>query len=95
MFDSQNKIKKYDTIADIVEQFYQERIKAYARRKRYLISKCRRELEILDAKIQFINAVMMGKFKMMDRKDSWIRQLAADKYKKFSQFTRVMSTKIS
>jgi hypothetical protein len=37
----------------------------------------------------FINAVMVGKFRMMDTKDSWLRQLAQEKYKKFSEFTKV------
>lgn len=37
---------------------------------------------------------MMGKFKMMDSKESWLRQLAAEKYKKFSELTKVESTKI-
>lgn len=68
MFNCEGKIQKYETIADIIEEFYSERMKAYSKRKRYLLSKNRRELEILESKIDFINAVMMGKFKMMDTK---------------------------
>jgi DNA topoisomerase-2 len=47
MFSSEGKIRRYETIADIVEEFYSERIKAYGKRKRYLVSKYKRELEIL------------------------------------------------
>lgn len=56
--------------------------------------KWKREAEILESKIGFINAVMMGKFTMMDTKESWIRQLIAEKYKKYEEFTKVESTKV-
>lgn len=36
---------------------------------------------------------MMGKFKMMETKESWIKQLVSEKYKRFNNFTKVESTK--
>lgn len=42
MFNSEGKIQKYDTIADITEEFYQTRVKAYGKRKNYLVSKYKR-----------------------------------------------------
>ena len=89
MFNPNQKIKKYETIADIIEDFYEERYNAYTKRKRYLASKFNREVEILEAKIKFINAVMMGKYKMMNTKESWVRQLAIDKYKRFNELTQI------
>ena len=43
LFNSANKIQKYETIIDIVEEFYMERMKAYEKRRKYLLSKYRRE----------------------------------------------------
>ena len=37
---------------------------------------------------------MMGKFKMMDKRESWIRQLTVDRYKRFNELTKIKSTKI-
>lgn len=51
-------------------------------------------MEILEAKIRFINDVMGGKYGFMEGKDAWVRRLAADKYKKYSDFHKVQSTKI-
>ena len=48
----------------------------------------------MESKIEFINAVMMGKFKMMDKRESWIRQLTVDRYKRFNELTKIKSTKI-
>lgn len=42
LFNAANKIQKYETIVDIVEEFYQQRIEAYSRRKSYLLSKFKR-----------------------------------------------------
>lgn len=38
---------------------------------------------------------MNGKFKMMTSKDSWSRQLFGNGYKKFHEFTKIKSTKIT
>ena len=68
---------------------------AYSKRRDYLLSKYIRECEILESKISFINAVMIGKFKMMEKKESWVRQLAAENYKKYHEITKIKSTKVS
>jgi DNA topoisomerase-2 len=39
LFDSQFKLKKYKTVYEIVEEFYEERIKTYTKRKEYLVSR--------------------------------------------------------
>jgi len=63
--------------------FYEERIKAYTRRKEYLISRFQREYEILTTKINFINEVIKGQFKLMDKKESWVSGLAKAGFKSF------------
>ena len=45
--------------------------------------------------MNFVNDVMQGTFKMMSSKDSWSRQLFSNNYKKFNEFTKIKSTKIS
>lgn len=89
MFNAEQKIQRYETIADIIEEFYEQRIRAYGRRKQYLLTKFQREYQIIESKISFINAVMMGKYKMMNTKESWVRQLAIDKYKRYNELVKV------
>ncbi len=54
LFDARQKLCKFSTVQEIVEVFYEERIKAYRKRKDYLISRFEREYEILTSKINFI-----------------------------------------
>ena len=54
LFDGRQKLCRFGSVQEIVEVFYEERIKAYTRRKEYLISRFEREYEILTSKINFI-----------------------------------------
>ena len=47
LFTSDYKIKKFDRIDEIVEEFYTQRMHGYTLRKRYLISKYRKEFLII------------------------------------------------
>lgn len=44
LFDSNNKIKKYESVQEILEEFYLIRLEFYHKRKEYLISKLDREV---------------------------------------------------
>lgn len=44
LFDSRNKIKRYENTAEILEEFYVVRLSFYTLRKEYLISKLDREV---------------------------------------------------
>jgi len=54
-------IKKYNTIEDIFNEFYDVRIEMYKKRKEYLIGKLKNELNILFYKMKFIQYVLDGK----------------------------------
>jgi DNA topoisomerase-2 len=69
-FDPNMNIVKYDTIGDILEQFYTYRIGAYEKRRQHQIGALKDELEELDAKLQFIKAIVEGKLKIMNEEDS-------------------------
>jgi DNA topoisomerase-2 len=58
LFGADLKIRRYQKVEDILEEFYGLRIGYYERRKNYLLSTLKRDLEILDNKVRFILAVI-------------------------------------
>ena len=60
LFDSKNKIKKYNNIEEIIEEFYQVRLNIYNERKKYLLAKVGFALEKNRNKKKFINMVLDG-----------------------------------
>ena len=46
LFDSTGRLKKYNEISEICEEFYSIRYKYYETRKEYLQSTIKRELEV-------------------------------------------------
>ena len=60
LFDSKNKIKKYNNIEEIINEFYEVRLDYYKQRKNYLLSKVGFALEKNKNKKKFINMVLEG-----------------------------------
>jgi len=68
-FDSKLNIVKYDTIGDILEEFYIARITIYEKRRQHQIATLKDHLEELDAKYKFIKSIVDGKLKIMNQED--------------------------
>jgi len=58
LYDSEEHIKKYNTVEDILRYFYGVRLNMYFKRREYLIKKLSRELNIIEFKIKFIENIM-------------------------------------
>jgi DNA topoisomerase-2 len=58
LFDKDLKIRKFNKVEEILDDFYELRLAYYERRKNYLLSTLKRDLEILDNKVRFILAVI-------------------------------------
>jgi DNA topoisomerase-2 len=58
LFNEYGQIKKYDSPAMIIEEFYEIRKKYYVKRKAYLENKLNRELELFSARVRFILAIL-------------------------------------
>ena len=54
LFDSEQRLKKYKTVADIINDYIPVRIKTYADRIAYMIQQLEREVLILSNKARFI-----------------------------------------
>ena len=60
LFDSKNKIKKYNNVEEIINEFYEVRLDYYKQMKNYLLAKVGFALEKNKNKKKFINMVLEG-----------------------------------
>lgn len=57
-FDAHGKIKKYESVAEILTEFYYVRLEYYQKRKDYMSERLRWELEKLSYQIKFIKLII-------------------------------------
>jgi DNA topoisomerase II len=68
-FNSDMNIVRYDTIGDILEDFYTNRLKAYETRRKHQIAVLQDKLEESEAKWTFVKAIVNGTLKIMNEED--------------------------
>tara|TARA_B100000780_G_scaffold279144_1_gene255937 strand:+ start:5284 stop:8607 length:3324 start_codon:yes stop_codon:yes gene_type:complete len=77
LYNEQGTIKKYANVNEIIEEFYGIRLKYYGKRRDYLINKLKQEINIIDAKITFIESFVSGVLKILNIEvEIIIKQLA-------------------
>jgi DNA topoisomerase-2 len=69
-FDPNMNIVKYDTVGDMLEQFYTHRLVSYELRRQHMIATLKDTIEELDAKVLFIKAIVEERLKLMNQEDS-------------------------
>jgi DNA topoisomerase-2 len=60
LFDEHGKIKKYNTISDILNEFCRVRYAFYEKRKAYMMNELQQLIRILQSKLRFLSEVMSG-----------------------------------
>ena len=60
LFDSQLRLKKYDHVADIVDEFYCVRLAAYEKRRQHLMKTAEKDLVVLSNKARYILETLSG-----------------------------------
>ena len=103
LFDSNNKIKKYNNIEEIINEFYDVRLDFYKKRKTFLLAKMGFALEKNKNKKKFINMVLEGElpFKGTKNKKEVFKLLKSKKLtslnelkNKYKEAFQVKSTEI-
>ena len=103
LFDSKNKIKKYNNIEEIINEFYDVRLDFYKQRRTYLLDKLGFTLDKNKNKKNFINMVLEGElpFKGTKNKKEVFKLLKSKKLsslnelkKKYKEAFKVRSTEI-
>jgi DNA topoisomerase-2 len=84
LYNSRGVIAKYDSVEDILKEFYIIRLAYYMRRKEYLLRIMRKELDKYEAKIRFIREFISGEIQIIQKEDEEIQtQLEERNYPKF------------
>uniref|UniRef100_A0ACD5TW45 Uncharacterized protein n=1 Tax=Avena sativa TaxID=4498 RepID=A0ACD5TW45_AVESA len=82
LFDSDGKIRKYETPEDVLEEFFKLRFEFYGKRKEVMLENIGNELVKLDNKVRFILAVISGDIVVNNRKRAELfLELKQKKYK--------------
>lgn len=68
LLDQNNYPKRYNSVNDILEEFYVIRLRVYQKRKEYILSKIAKEVQVLKDKIRFIEAVINNEINIIKRK---------------------------
>jgi len=68
LFDRDNRLRKYGSVDEILEDFYDLRIECYHKRKNYLTDHLSQEWSKLDNKVRFVLAIVEGKLSVHNRK---------------------------
>ena len=71
-FSPEMKIKRYGTVGDMMEDYYQVRLTGYETRKALEIKRLERELVEYDAKARFLLALLEGRMDLRRKSDEAI-----------------------
>ena len=68
LFDAEEKLKKYETVQSIIEDYYETRLKLYHTRKDYMLNALEKELVLLTNKAKYITEVLNGTIDLRKKK---------------------------
>ena len=79
LFDSEDKLKKYNTIPEIIDDYYVKRLEMYETRKTYLINELKRELMVLNNKARYIKEILEGTIDLRKKTKEVINNMLREK----------------
>ena len=79
MFDANDKLKKYDKVSDIIDDYYVTRLELYQTRKDYLIKQKTYECSLLENKSRYIKEILNETIDLRKKKKDVIIKILQDK----------------
>lgn len=79
MFNSDCKLHKYDSVNEIIDDFYKVRIDLYKKRKAYLVEEMERKLVKLSNRAKYIQETLSGTIDLRRKKTDVVTKLLQDK----------------
>jgi DNA topoisomerase-2 len=84
LFDAEDKLRKYENISDIIDDYFEMRLSFFQKRKNYLIDTLEHEIKLLTNKANYIKENIDGTIDLRKKKKEEIIQILEDKnYDKF------------
>ena len=95
LFNSEGKIRRYEKVDDILQEFFSMRLQFYEKRKEYFASELERDIDILANKKRFIIAVIQEDIQIRNvKKKNLIQELVRKNYTPMKNMTKIKSTKL-
>lgn len=79
LFDANDKLKKYATVRDIIDDYYGTRLQMFQTRKDYMINSLTKELVLLSNKSKYIKENLDGSVDLRRKKREEVSKLLKDK----------------
>ena len=80
LFNEKEQLRKYDSVYEIVDDYYNVRYSYYVKRKNYIIEKLEKELKVLTNKVRFIKYNLDDKIDLRKKSKTEITSIM-EKYK--------------
>jgi len=78
LFDKDCKLKKYDTIQQIIDEFFEVRMSIYTTRKSYLINEMSKLMKKMTNKARFIQGVLSDEIDLRKKDNNAINKMLSD-----------------
>jgi DNA topoisomerase-2 len=86
LFDANDKLKKYEKVQEIIDDYFVTRIELYQKRKEYLIGALTQDLMLLSNKSRYITELLEGSIDLRRKKKEEVIQMLKDKkYNKINE----------
>jgi len=79
LFDAEDKLKKYSSIVEIIDDYFLKRLEMYGIRKQYLIKCLEKELLLLNNKVKYIQEILDGTIDLRKKSREEIDKMLCDK----------------
>jgi DNA topoisomerase-2 len=79
LFNAEDKLKKYNSVTQIIDDYYNVRLEYYKIRKNFIINSLEKELLILNNKARYISEVLEGSIDLRKKSKLSIIQLLKEK----------------
>ena len=79
LYNNKGIICKYDNVEDIMKEFYLIRLVFYTKRKEYMLKSMKKELDVIESKVRFIEGFISGEVNILHKEDEEIEALLIEK----------------
>ena len=79
LYNNKGIICKYDNVEDIMKEFYLIRLVFYTKRKEYMLKSMKKELDVIESKVRFIEGFISGEVNILHKEDEEIEVLLIEK----------------
>jgi len=79
LFDAEDKLKKYEKVEHIIDDYYETRLHLYQTRKEHMIKALEKELMVLSNKAKYITEILDNTIDLRKKKSEEVNKMLKDK----------------